>query len=73
MPSPAPLRLSDRQLAIVKSLATPLSSLQRAVYLERVAALLRGREQLEDAEVHKVGRIAQAELLRPGVEIDGRR
>jgi len=63
----------DVQLAIIKTFAAPLNSHQRGPFLERVAVLLRGQENLGDGTVHRCAQIAQAEFGRLPAQIDGRR
>ena len=48
------LRLSDRQLAIVRQAAVPLSPSARGRYLKTVAAELAEAERVDDATVKAV-------------------
>jgi hypothetical protein len=57
------LRLSDDQISIITKLAEPLLYADRAPFLERVAALLRGRE-IGDGVVYRAAEQAQKEFRR---------
>jgi hypothetical protein len=67
---PLALSLSDSQLDIIRRLAEPLASGDRGAYLQRIAALLRGRV-IGDGAVSRAAQMAQAEFRRPAA-IDGR-
>ena len=57
------LRLSDDQISIITKLAEPLLYADRGPFLERVAALLRGRE-IGDGVVYRAAEQAQREFRR---------
>ena len=50
---PAPVRLTDEQLAVIMAAAEPLAPADRGPFLEAVAASLRGRE-IGDGLIHRV-------------------
>jgi hypothetical protein len=56
------IRLTDRQLQILRDLATPLSPFQRGRFLQLVAERL-GDATIGDGAVHKAGKAAQKEVL----------
>ena len=59
-----PLRLSDAQLAQLRSLAAPIPRQQRALFLQLVADLLADAREIGDGDVHRAGIEAQRECLR---------
>jgi hypothetical protein len=59
------VRLTDTQLAILKTLAAPLSPQQRHTFLEVVANRLANTE-IGDGSVHAVAAAVQREILRGG-------
>jgi hypothetical protein len=71
MPSPRPLALTDDQLATIRRYAEPLHPHDRSRYLQRVVALLDGRE-IGDGLIARAARAAQLEFRRAPAEADGR-
>ena len=67
------LALTDDQLTIVQNFAEPLEPALHGAYLQRVAALLRGRE-LGDGVVSRMAQLAQSEFRRaaPAYSVRGR-
>jgi hypothetical protein len=66
------LAFSDRQLRILRDYARPLMPPARKQFLERVARLLQGENELGDGVIARACKVAQGELLaRPEAAIDG--
>jgi hypothetical protein len=65
------LAFTDSQMTIIQNFAEPLEPALRGAYLQRVAALLRGRE-LGDGVVSRMAQLAQSEFRRVPAQIDGR-
>jgi hypothetical protein len=59
-----PIAFTDAQMREIATAALPLPPVSRAVYLERIAALLAGRD-FGDGDVHRAVVQAQREALRP--------
>jgi hypothetical protein len=61
-----PLGLTDNQLAAVMEFARILPVEKRAIYLQRIAAILaqRGRGHFTDADVADVAKLALAGLVQ---------
>ena len=64
---PEPLHLSNTALVTVLQLAQPLSPIDRSLFLEDIAAALRGHPDLWDADglVIRTARDLQHKYLRP--------
>jgi hypothetical protein len=60
-----PIALTDDQLATIKQAAQPLHPNDRGPYLERVAGMLQGHQELGDGIVSRAAKAAQSEFLRP--------
>jgi hypothetical protein len=56
-----PIAFTEAQMREIKTAASPLPSSQRAAYLERIAALLAGRD-FGDGDVHRAVVRAQREV-----------
>jgi hypothetical protein len=65
MPNSRPIQLSDEALDHVMRLAHPIPVADRTSYLELVAELLRGEQELGDGVVARAAQEAQRHFLRP--------
>ena len=63
--APRPLSLSDAQLDATMNAAAPLLPRDRSLFLEDVAAALRGFDEIGDGVVARVAREVQRKYLRP--------
>ena len=54
MPTPEPVRLTDRQLAASAAAAHPLQPRARRAFLEEVAQLLQSKPELGDGSLHRL-------------------
>jgi hypothetical protein len=60
-----PIALTDTQLHTIQQAAAPLNPHDRGPFLQRVAGMLQGQDQLGDGVVSRAAKEAQREFLRP--------
>lgn len=62
-PTTTPLALTDAQLTAVYQAAGPLEPRDRASFLEALAGVLRGRNEIGDGELHQAIRETQRQFV----------
>jgi hypothetical protein len=70
MPAP-PLALTDAQLTTVMQLSRPLQPAQRRVFVEMIAARLKGRREIGDGELYRICLAAPARAVRSAGPLAG--
>jgi hypothetical protein len=62
---PAPLALTDAQIASIMGLERPLLPHQRTAFLEMLATKLNGQSEIGDGAIYRLCRDLQRELFSP--------